>query len=220
MEVEDVHSVIFMIYLFEFMALFLLVSLSVGGYMFFKNMMKKRWGKYVRIEDIKIKKCFKKTMPRENKLQQCRDFWNTHHKQDRYIVLDQNGYLIDGYVMYIVLKENNIKKARVKIKESNKLINKEPHPDYRNKRTTYIYGKHKNRLHREYIWRVPASWDLFAKTIQVNDSILCHTVKGVKRITVTKINVLDKCPVNVSVKKVASKEILRNGVIINTSPIN
>ena len=54
----------------------------------------------MRISDIKIKESFIKTTPSEDKMNECREFWRLEGKQDRPIVLNSKGYLVDGYVMY------------------------------------------------------------------------------------------------------------------------
>ena len=62
----------------------------------------------MKLSDIKISSAFAETVPSEKKMKECRDNWNTFERQDRWIVVDQNGYLIDGYVMFLVLKENGV----------------------------------------------------------------------------------------------------------------
>lgn len=66
------------------------------------------------ISDIKVSDTFANSTPRESKMKECRDFWNKNHKQDRYIVVNYNNVLIDGYVQYLVLKENGVENAMVK----------------------------------------------------------------------------------------------------------
>lgn len=59
----------------------------------------------VPINVIKIPASFAKSKPRIKKMEECRKFYETHGVQDRYIVLNKNNYCIDGYIMYLVLKE-------------------------------------------------------------------------------------------------------------------
>jgi len=88
-------------------------------------------------------------------------------------------------------------------------------PHYRNEKTTYLYGVHPNsNCTKTFMWQVPKSWTWFSENIQVGDSILCKTKFGIRPIIVTKIEVLDKCPVDFVVKKVVGKEIRRNGLIV------
>lgn len=91
----------------------------------------------MKLSDITIKKAFAQSIPSKNKLKKCEKYWNTFGKQDRYIVVNQNDILVDGYVMYLTLKKLGIDKAEVEIINTSS-------PRYANKTTTYIYGFHPN----------------------------------------------------------------------------
>lgn len=177
-----------------------------------KNMRK------MKLSDIKISSAFLNSTPSENKMKECRDNWNKWHRQDRYLVVDNNNYLQDGYVMYLVLKENGIEEAEIKIgfgkrkQWRRRNINGWKSPKYREQATTYIYGVHlKGSDQKERVWRVPNSWKDFAENVQVGDTISCNTIYGKAPIVVTRVETLDKCPVEFAVKKVASRVIRRNG---------
>ena len=104
----------------------------------------------------------------------------------------------------MVLKENGVKEVDC-IKEG------EVEP-----LTTYVYGKHINdRKQQEYIWRVPVTWIWMKENIRVGDRILCNTKYGCKKVKVTRVEALEKCPINCEVKLVARCSIRRNGVEIN-----
>ena len=151
----------------------------------------------MKLSDIKINKAFANSIPKENKMAECRDNWRKYHKQDRYVVINRDNFLIDGYIQYLILKENNIEEAVVKI--SNK-------PNYKNRTTTYIYGIHQNQKEKkQYIWRVPRLWKGWERDLLPGDKILVHTKYGIRPIIITKIQWLDKCPVDFSVKKVFKK---------------
>ena len=62
--------------------------------------------KMVKLSEIKINESFANTIPNEEKMNECRYNWRMYGEQDRFIVVDHNNVLIDGYVMYIVLKEH------------------------------------------------------------------------------------------------------------------
>ena len=180
-----------------------------------KNMRK------MKLSDIKISSAFLNSTPSENKMKECRDNWNKWHRQDRYIVVDKNNYLQDGYVMYLVLKENGVEDAEIKVGFGKrkcwrrKNIDGWKIPKYREQPTTYIYGLHlKGSDQKERIWRVPNSWKGFVDNVQVGDTIFCNTVHGKAPIVVTRIETLNKCPVEFVVKKVASRVIKRNGSVI------
>ena len=175
----------------------------------------------MKLSDIKISSCFATTTPTSEKMEECREHWNEFHRQDRYIVVDRYNMLIDGYVMYLVLKENNIEEAEIKIWHCKKKrwyrkdIEGWKTPKYRNEPTTYVYGKHLNSLgDKEYVWRIPKSWTWMQENLQMGDTIACTTKCGISPVVVTKIETLDLCPVDIVVKRVARKEIRRNGVVV------
>ena len=55
-------------------------------------------------------------------MEECRNNYVTHGEQDRYVVVDHTNTLIDGYIMYLVLKENNVDEAKVKIFNKRKKV--------------------------------------------------------------------------------------------------
>ena len=171
-----------------------------------------------KLSDIKIKESYENTTPVESKMQECRNYWKDNKKQDRYIVVNHDGYLVDGYIQYLVLKENNIEEAEIKICHCKK---KRWHrkdiiqDSYKNESTTYIYGMHPNsNCTKEFMWRIPKTYTWMAENLQIGDTVLCGTKFGVAPVVVTKIETLDKCPVDFVVKKVIGKNIMRDGLIV------
>lgn len=166
--------------------------------------------KMIKMSDIKISDAYAATTPKEEKMEECRRYWDKHHLQDRYIVVNNNGILIDGYIQYLVLKENGIENVEVKV--SGRTYKKwrrkraESYPCYRSQMTTYIYGIHPNSTNRkERVWRVPSRWIGWENDLLPGDTILVHTNRGVQPITITKIEWSSKCPTNMKVKKVCKK---------------
>lgn len=166
--------------------------------------------KTMKLSDIRIKDSYTATTPRKEKMKECRDFWNENHKQDRYIVVNHDGVLVDGYIQYLILKENGIADAFVKT-ASKKVdawhrIYRPAINTYKCKPTTYIYGIHPDSKNiKELVWRVPNSWVGWENDILPGDKILVKTKRGLAPIIVTKIKWLDKCPVDMPVRKVARK---------------
>ena len=168
----------------------------------------------MRLSDIKVSGAFENTTPSKAKMDECRHNWNWYHKQDRFIVVDNNNTLVDGYVQYLVLKENGVELAEVKISNhkrkewQRKNMDKFKMPAYVNKPTTYIYGRHYRMKHgefsKEYVWRVPKHLlrQGFGVGLQEWDSVLVDTKYGAKPVTVTKIVRLDKCPIDKPVRPV------------------
>lgn len=177
----------------------------------------------LRLLDIKIQKTFAESVPSNMEIQECRENWNKYHKQDRYIVVNKNNELIDGYIQYLVLKENNIEMAEVKVSDRYKKRWQRKNyadwdaPLYRNQTTVYIFGTHINsKDKKERVWRVPNSWADWENGLSIGDKILVCTQYGLSSITVTKIKKLDKCPVDIKVRKVYRKlEVNKKGGVTN-----
>ena len=175
----------------------------------------------MKLTDIIIRDAFANTTPSEEKMNECRYNWRMFNKQDRYIVVDHNNVLIDGYVMYIVLKEHKEEYAKVKISSCKKKRWRRRNtkdliiPSYKETPTTYIFGTHPNsNCTKEFVWRVPASWETWAENVEIGDTILCQTKFGFSPVVVSRVEVLDKPPVDIRVKRVAKREIRRNGMIV------
>ena len=167
----------------------------------------------IKMSDIKVPKSFASTTPKEEKMNICREFWNNNHNQIKNIVVNKDNILVDGYVQYLVLKENNVENADVvKLDRKKVFINREHKRkreyvelSYKRETTTYIFGIHPKSRIKEYVWRVPTSWKGWEKDLLPGDRIWVHTKYGIKPIIITRIEWLDKCPVNMKVKKVYTK---------------
>ncbi len=175
----------------------------------------------MRLSEIKISESFANTTPSEEKMNECRYNWRIYGKQDRYIVVDHNNTLIDGYIQYLILMEHKEEYAEVKISNHrNKRWERKNTKDwivprYKDNPTTYIFGVHPNsKDERTYTWRVPKSWNGWVDNVQIGDTILCQTKFGFSPVIVNRVETLDKPPVEMRVKKVARREIRRNGTIV------
>ena len=174
----------------------------------------------MKLSDITITPAFAETTPNGKKMEECRYNWRMYGKQDRYIVVNHNNVLVDGYIQYLILKEHREEECEVldyKKKKHNKRYEKTPKlsPSYKNTLTTYIFGVHPNsNCTKEFCWRVPASWGNWVDNIEIGDTILCQTKYGFSPVVVNRVEVLDKPPVEFRVKKVAKREIRRNGMVV------
>lgn len=175
----------------------------------------------MKLSDIKISDAFANSIPSEEKLNACRNNWRWYHKQDRYIVVDHNNVLIDGYVMFLVLMEHKKEYAEVKISNRRKKRWERKNtkdwlvPRYKDNPTTYIYGTHPNSKDtKTYMWRVPESWNGWVNNVQIGDTIMCVTKNGCAPVVVSKVEIFDKCPIDIPVKKVCNKQIRRNGMVV------
>lgn len=179
----------------------------------------------MKLSEIKISEEFAKISPNKKKINECEGNWNNFHRQDRYIVVDHSNTLIDGYIQYLVLMEYKEEYAEVKISNRRKKrwYRKNTKdwtiPHYRTELTTYIYGMHYNKnkgeFSKEYVWRMPKSWGDWADNVQIGDTVMCATKFGYSPVVVSRIEVFDKCPIDIPVKRVANKQIRRNGEVIH-----
>lgn len=166
----------------------------------------------IKLSEIKISPSFAETVPKEEKMEECRRNYKNYGRQDRYIVIDHTNTLIDGYIMYLVLKENNVEETKIKISDRRKKrwerINTKDWliPHYRSEMTTYVYGVHPNsKSTKERVWRVPSSWHNWADNLLIGDAILVATKRGIAPIVITKIEHSAICPVDIPVRKVVKK---------------
>ena len=172
----------------------------------------------MKLADIKISEAFANSVPSEEKINECRNNWNQWNRQDRYIVINPDNVLIDGYIQYLILMEHKEEYAEVIFKKKhNRQYEKLPKvkPTYKNTPTIYIFGVHLNsNCTKEFCWRIPASWGNWAENIEIGDTVLCHTKFGFSPIVVSRVETLDKTPIEMRVKRVAKREIRRNGAVV------
>lgn len=57
------------------------------------------------LDKIKIPQSFANSTPKPHKYGICAEHFSKTGKQDRPLVINHNGVLIDGYIQYLVLKE-------------------------------------------------------------------------------------------------------------------
>lgn len=157
--------------------------------------------KKIKLSEIVISSAFAASVPSEQKVQKYKSRFAKTGKQSKYLVLDNENVLVDGYIQYLILKENNVEEAKYV-----RFIKKKS--TYRTQNTTYVYGTHLNsKCTKEFVWRVPESWSEFTENIKVGDTIYCKTKFGVAPVVVSKIEVNDLCPIDIPVRKVANQII-------------
>jgi hypothetical protein len=114
-----------------------------------------------------------------------RDFYRRTNKLDKPIVLDQNNLLVDGYIRYLVLLENNIEATEVKVL-------------YYNQDVTYVFGKHPGR-DKEYVWKMSPKATK-SEIPSVGQTILVQTKYGLRTAFVTRIETLSAPPRNEKIR--------------------
>lgn len=98
----------------------------------------------VKISEIRIKGLFKNSVPNDYKLAQCREYWNQHGFYLHDIIVNDKGYLVDGYIQYLVLKESGVEDAVVK--DFDKKVYKINKPKVRKSNKKKILQRYRNSL--------------------------------------------------------------------------
>lgn len=149
----------------------------------------------MRLDDIKIRDSFINSKPNEEKMQMKTVEYNNSGKL-KPIIVDENNVLIDGYISYLILKQFEIENTRVIVKEKYNL------KTFMNKPIYYVYGIHKNGG-KEYVWFIPNGHvNSFIGNVLPGDKVLVNTKNGNKKITITRIVLLDNPPAKQRIRKV------------------
>lgn len=69
--------------------------------------------KQMKVKDIKIKDSFLKTQPSRQKMKEKWFFYREIGRLESDIIVDKNGYLVDGYTSYLIAEADGIKKVEV-----------------------------------------------------------------------------------------------------------
>lgn len=70
----------------------------------------------MKLNNVKISKGFAEHFPSTEKLNECHNYFRKHGYLDRQIVVDENGYLIDGYIGYIIVRAQGLNEYPVATK--------------------------------------------------------------------------------------------------------
>lgn len=92
-----------------------------------------------RLSSIKIPHHYLASYPLEHKLEACRQYYHEHNALDRDLIVSADHTLVDGYIGFLVLLENNVEEYPVVCTEV---------PD-----RTYIAARHPGN-NKVYFWRV------------------------------------------------------------------
>lgn len=182
----------------------------------------------MRLSEIKIPANFESSIPNTYKYEKCKKYYKETGNQDRYIIVDENNVLVDGYIMYLVLKNHDVEYGNVKRltlrkhkytdrqrEKCGKLVPPEKVLTYKEKPTVYIYGKHQNGIiNKEYVWRLPKSKENMYGILLPGDLIYCSTKNGIAPVIVTKIEKRDLWDTELNIKVVCSRKIIRNGELL------
>lgn len=135
----------------------------------------------INIDDIIIPEEFQKGVPETNKLRKCRDNYNAGII-DRAILINKDNVLVDGYILYLILKEHNQTKIRV------------------TKGDIYICGTHPNN-EKKYFWRVQ-NMDYKSAARKKNKYAIVDTKNGINVVRVKDVFFSEIPPVSTPIRKV------------------
>lgn len=141
---------------------------------------------YININDIVISDQYAESKPSPKKYD---------YKLSRYLkllhydppILDDNNVLVDGYITYLILKNQGVDKVWVK----------DP--------VTYVFGKHLNsNSTKEYTWKVRPKKEIELGNITEGMTIMAFAGKNndIAPIQVTKVTKLKVPPVTGRIKEV------------------
>ena len=138
---------------------------------------------------IKVPRKFSVSHPNEDKMNACRAYYRENHKLDRDIVVDENMQLKDGYIGYLILKENNVSVVGVKQAESGRttLVGVK---QAESGRTTLVYGVHPG-VEKEYCWKVVTDTE-DTLNLKVGSHAIVRTRFGDAEILVTRLERVSK----------------------------
>lgn len=138
----------------------------------------------MQFDDIIISNDFAAHPPKENKMKVCREAYDQGIK-DRRLVVTPNNVLVDGYVLYLVMKENGFHgTVDVNMKRYS---------------TTYVFGKHEGS-DKEYVWYANMSFKKLRD--KIGQTAMVETRLGVQPIIITKVIKSYSAPVKGKIRKV------------------
>lgn len=125
----------------------------------------------VLISDIVISDEFTKTTPNISKVERIREYFNVYNTIDKPVTISSGNVLMDGYIRYLIAKENNIQSIPCVISDKN-FKSKKP--------MKYIVGSFDNGS--EYIWKIRNKLD-----VNVGDKVLVANKNGSAVVSVVKV---------------------------------
>ena len=118
------------------------------------------------VSDIKIFPAFLELQINDRKMKKKRQYFEKHRDFQSDIVVDEEGYLLDGFTSYLLAKEYHIVDVPVRRGEWQMI---------------WAYHKPGGQL---YAWRLPEE---LTGQISVGDKVDVHTKRGVQCVTVASV---------------------------------
>lgn len=135
--------------------------------MLIDNCLKEDEGERImKIDDIKIYPCFVSHSPKAEKMEQKDQYFEETAILQSQIILDRNGYLIDGFTSYLLARKHGIRTVPV-----------------RHGRRRIVRASHKpgGKL---YSWELP---ETLIDRVSAGDMAIVRTERGVKAVTVAAV---------------------------------
>lgn len=135
--------------------------------MLIDNFLKEEEGERImKIDDIKIYPCFAAHSPKAEKMAQKEQYFAETGLLQSQIILDGNGYLIDGFTSYLMAKERGIQIVPVR---------------YGRRQIVRAVHKLGGKL---YSWELP---ETLIDRVSAGDMAVVRTERGVKAVTVAAV---------------------------------
>lgn len=135
--------------------------------MLIDNYLKEEEGeRLMKIDDIKIYPCFAAHSPKAEKMEQKEQYFAETGLLQSQIILDGNGYLINGFTSYLLAKEHGIQIVPVR---------------YGKRQIVKASHKPGGKL---YSWELP--WILIDR-VHTGDRVIVRTERGVQAVTVAVV---------------------------------
>lgn len=122
--------------------------------------------KMMKIDDIKIYPCFAAQEPKPEKMQEKEKYFEETGALQSQIILDGNGYLIDGFTSYLLAKKYGIRTVPVR---------------YGRRQIVRAVHKLGGKL---YSWELP---ETLIDRVSAGDMAVVRTERGVKAVTVAAV---------------------------------
>jgi len=147
--------------------------------------------------DIKIPKKFAMSTPNPYKVGNIAFAYARGENIGKDIVVNASGILVDGYIRYLVMMKMGCLSADVTIVPDDFNIKTKC---YEKNPTLYVFGKHHDNG-KTYVWRMTKKTK-HPELLEVGAMVQVATAHGAKRVTVERIELLDKPPVDTPIRKV------------------
>lgn len=118
------------------------------------------------LSNIKIFPSFWEVQPSDRKMERKRRYFKKHRDFQSDIVVDEEGYLLDGFTSYLLAREFQLVDVPVR---------------YGKWQVIRAYHKPGEQL---YMWQLP---EMLTDQISVGDRVDVHTQKGVQCVTVAAV---------------------------------